>query len=258
MATIDKVDNYPGLAGVSGGELAEKFRAQAEKFGAQIKQTEVLKCCKKDNVVEITTEDGVIMARTLVIATGNTYRKINIAGSERLHYCATCDGPFYRGKNLAVIGGGNSAVQEAMFLAEFAKHIDLVVRGKLSASQVLLDELEKYSDKIDIHLMSAPKRVVLEDNRVTGLELASGEILSADGVFVFIGTIPSSDRLKGLAFELDDQGYIITDENLMTNVNGIFAAGDIRSGNVKQISVAVGEGATVAHAIRLYLEKHDW
>jgi thioredoxin reductase (NADPH) len=253
MATIDKIDNYPGVLGISGGELAEKFWSQAEDFGAELKLAEVVKCCKNNNVVKITTDDGEILAKTMVISTGNSYRKINIPGGDYVHYCATCDGPFYKNKNLAVIGGANSAVQEAIFLSEFADHIDLVVRGKLTASQILLDELERYSDKIDIHLRAEPKQVIVKNNKVSGLELADGKVLPADGVFVFVGTIPNG-RLDGSRVKLDQQGYVITDENLMTNVSGVFAAGDVRSGNVKQIAVAVGEGATVAKSIRLYLE----
>ncbi|MDR3125797.1 MAG: FAD-dependent oxidoreductase [Candidatus Nomurabacteria bacterium] len=254
MATIDKIDNYPGFLGVSGGELTEKFWNQAEKFGAELKNAEVLRCCKKDNVVKITTDSGEISTKTLVIATGNSYRKINIAGAERVHYCATCDGPFYKDKNLAVIGGGNSAVQEAMFLAEFAKHINLVVRSKLTASQILLDELKRYKGKIDVRLGAEPAEVVIEKNQVVGLKLVGGEVLPADGVFVFVGSIPSSDRLDGSRTKLDERGYVLTDTDLMTNVPGIFAAGDIRSGNVKQIAVAVGEGATAARSVRRYLE----
>jgi thioredoxin reductase (NADPH) len=256
MATIDKVDNYPGISGISGGELAGKFWEQAEGFGAEFKNVEVLKCCKNDNVVKITTPDGEISAKTLVIATGNSYRKINIPGGDRVHYCATCDGPFYKGKNLAVIGGGNSAVQEAMFLGEFAEHVDLVVRGKLSASQILLDELAQH-DEIEVHLRAVPEEVVLENNQVTGLKLVGGQVLPVDGVFVFVGSIPSSDRLDGSRVKLDEKGYVLTDADLMTNVPGIFAAGDIRADNVKQIAVAVGEGATVAHSIRRYLEKSE-
>jgi thioredoxin reductase (NADPH) len=271
MATIDKIDNYPGLLGVAGGELAGQMEAQAGRFGVEFRSGEVIsvgkrmdsrlrgnddssKRCENYNVVEITTDDGVILAKTCVITTGNTYRKLDIIGADRVHYCATCDGPFYKGKKLAVIGGGNSAVQEAMFLSEFATHIDLVVRSKLTASQVLLDDLKRYKGKIDVHLGEPPAEVVIKNNQVTGLELQSGETLLADGVFVFAGSVPSSGSLQTSRIELDDKGYVITDENLMTNIEGIFAAGDIRSGNVKQIAVAVGEGATVAHSIRKYLE----
>jgi thioredoxin reductase (NADPH) len=255
MATIDKIDNYPGVPSVSGGELAGNFWDQAEKFGAEIKFAEVLKCCKNDNVVKITTDDGDISAKTLLIATGNSYRKLDIPGSDRVHYCATCDGPFYKGKKLAVVGGGNSAVQEAMFLSEFAEHIDLIVRKDLKASKILLDELEKYAEKITIHKGRNAKEVVVKDNKVTGLKLDNDEVVAADGVFVFVGSIPSSGGLEDSRIELDKFGYVKTDEDLMTNVPGIFAAGDIRSGNVKQIAVAVGEGATAARSIRNYLER---
>ena len=255
MATIDKIDNYPGSLGAVGGELADKFWEQAEGFGAEFKNAEVEKCSKDGDVIKIATDDGEIETKTMVIATGNSYRKINMPGGERVHYCATCDGPFYKGKNLVVIGGGDSAIQGAIFLSKFAKHIDLVVRNKISACKTLVKNLEQHEDTIKVHLNAKPKSVVFEGDKITGLELSDSKILSTDGVFVFVGSEPSSGFLEDLIIKLDKKGYIITDEELMTNVEGVFAAGDIRSGNVKQIAVAVGEGATVAHSIRKYLEK---
>ena len=129
VATIDRIDNYPGLPQAHGGELAGQMWRQAESFGAKLLQATVLKCCKNDNVVKITTDNGVITAKTVVIATGSAYRKLDIPGGDRLHYCATCDGAFYKNQPIAVIGGGNSAVQEAIFLSRYASHIDLVVRS---------------------------------------------------------------------------------------------------------------------------------
>ena len=254
MATIDRINNYPGCESISGEELSERMWNQAEEFGTEIKFTEVLKCCKNDNVVKITTDNGEIDARTLVITTGNTYKKVDIVGGERIHYCATCDGPFYKDKNLVVIGGGNSAVAGALFLSRFAKRIDLVIRKKMSASKVLADELKGYDEKISIHLGAEPKEVVVKDDKVTGLKLTNERVLPADGIFVFIGAVPCSESLNDSQIELDEKGYVKTDEKMMTNIDGIFAAGDIRSGNVKQIAVAVGEGATAANSVRKYLE----
>jgi thioredoxin reductase (NADPH) len=257
MATIDKIDNYPGQEGISGQDLADKFWNQAETFGAELKMAEVLKCCKKDNVVEITTDDGDIKAKTMIIASGNSYRKLNIPGDDVVHYCATCDGPYYKDKELIVIGGGNAAVQESIFLAEFSPRLTLVSRSALKADQILQDELKKYSDKIELKIGDSPVEIVSQKDGRKTLKLASGKSLSADGIFVFVGSLPSSAWLRDSGVKLDQAGYVLTDEKLMSAVDGIFAAGDIRAGNVKQIAVAVGEGATAAYSVRKYLEKEE-
>jgi thioredoxin reductase (NADPH) len=254
MATIDKIDNYPGFLGIPGGELAEQFWGQAESFGAELKMAEVLKCCKNNNVVKITTDDGEIQAKTLIICSGNHYRKLNIPGDDTVHYCATCDGPFYQGKKLAVIGGGNSAVQESIFLAEFAAQIELISRGPIKASKILQDELPRHAKKITTHIGQAPVEIISKNHQKI-VKLADGSEIAVDGVFVMIGSVPASDWLRDSGVKLDESGYVPTDQNLMTNISGIFAAGDIRSGNVKQIAVAVGEGATAANSVRKYLEK---
>jgi thioredoxin reductase (NADPH) len=171
-----------------------------------------------------------------------------------VHYCATCDGPYYKDRRLVVIGGGNSALQEAIFLSEFASRVDLVVRGKLTASQILKDELQNHTDKIKLHIGLKAEQIVAENGVVTAVKFDK-KTIPADGVFAFIGSLPSSAWLRNSAVELCENGYVRTDQKLMTAQTGVFAAGDIRFGNVKQIAVAVGEGAVVAHSIREYLEK---
>jgi thioredoxin reductase (NADPH) len=255
MATIDKIDNYPGFSGISGADLADSFWDQAKAFGAEMKFAEAVKCCKNDNVVKITTDNGEIKAKTMIICGGNGYRKLNIPGDEIVHYCATCDGPYYKNKKLIVIGGGNSAAQESVFLAEFASEIHLVSRHALTANQVLQDDLRKRK-KIKLDIGKSPQEITVRGDQKT-LKLSDGSEITADGIFVFAGIVPSSDWLKDSGVKLDQAGYILTDEKLMSNQAGIFAAGDIRSGNVKQIAVAVGEGATVANSVRKYLEKEE-
>ena len=155
-ATTDWIDNYPGFAeGLSGIDLAESLRKQAERFGAKIELGEVTGIAKDDGLIKVVTLEGDKYAKAVLIATGTEYRKLGIPGeaeyiSRGVHYCATCDGAFYRDKNIVVVGGGNSAVQEALFLTKFASHIDLLVRSKFRASEVLVKELEK-NDKITIH-----------------------------------------------------------------------------------------------------------
>lgn len=267
-AVTDWVDNYPGFAkGISGLDLAEGLRLQAERFGADIRLGEVMSVHDEGELKRLETTDGDIFARSVLIATGSDYKKLGIPGEQEyyargVHYCATCDGAFYRDKRLAVIGGGNSAVQEAIFLTRFASHIDLLVRGEaMRASEVLQKELEKHTDKITVHLNTSTDEIAGQDGKVThvaGTDKKSGKkvTFTVDGVFIFIGLKPNTEFLKKSDVLLDEIGMVITDNHLETNVKGIYAAGDVRSGATMQIASATGEGATSALMIRKHLEPH--
>lgn len=265
-AITDWVDNYPGFPkGIAGLELADNLTQQAERFGAKIEIGEVNGLKREDNLIVVDTTDGPIKAKAVLVATGSDYKKIGVPGEleyygRGVHYCATCDGAFYRDKRLVVVGGGNSAVQEALFLTKFASHIDLLVRSKLSASDVLLDELEKMKDKITVHLGVVTDEIVAEDNKVVkvvGTNKETGEKVDfpTDGVFVFVGLLPNTGFLNG-ALELDELGLIKTNERLETSIQGVFCAGDVRSGATMQVASAVGEGATAALMMREYIENH--
>jgi thioredoxin reductase (NADPH) len=270
-AVTDWVDNYPGFAeGISGLELADAMRAQAERFGAKIELGEVNKIAKDGSLITLDTTSGEITAKAVLIATGSDYRKIGVPGemdyyARGVHYCATCDGAFYRDKRLVVVGGGNSAVQEGMFLTRFASHIDLLVRGdKLRASDVLQQELkDKHGEKITVHFNTTTDEIHGGDdnkvNKVTGTDKTTGKKVEfeTDGVFVFVGLDPNTKFLEGSGVELDERRFVMSDERLMTNVPGIFVAGDVRSGATMQIASATGEGATSALMIREYLEHHE-
>jgi thioredoxin reductase (NADPH) len=263
-ATTDWIDNYPGFPeGISGIDLSENLRKQAERFGAKIDLAEVSDVSYEDGLVKLSTTDGLIMAKAVLIATGSDYKKLGIPGEAEyyargVHYCATCDGAFYRDKKIAVVGGGNSAVQEALFLTKFASSVDLLVRSdKFRASDVLLHELEK-NDKITVHMNTTTDEIVGNDqfvNKVIGTDkLANKKVeFDVDGVFIFIGLLPNTGFLNGKV-ELDEIGLIKTDDQLKTNIQGVFAAGDVRSGATMQIASAVGEGATAAMRIREYLD----
>ena len=268
MAAItDIIDNYPGFPkGVAGAELAISLQQQAERFGAVIEPAEVLGLHDEGEWKRLETTDGDLYARAVLVATGSDYKKLGIPGEAEyyargVHYCATCDGAFYRDKRIAVVGGGNSAVQEAIFLTRFTTHIDLMVRSKLRASDVLKKELQEYVDagKVTVHLGTTTDEIRAgEDNlvnKIIGTETATGQKVEipVDGVFVFIGLDPNSKFLNG-ALKLDDIGLVESDENLMTSMSGVFVAGDIRSGATMQVASAVGEGATAALKIREYLE----
>ena len=263
-AVTDWVDNYPGFPeGISGLDLAENLRKQAERFGAKIDLAEVLSVSNEGNKVKVATTDGDMFAKAVLIATGSDYKKLGIPGEAEyyargVHYCATCDGAFYREKKIVVVGGGNSAVQEAMFLTKFASHVDLLVRGeKMRASDVLIHELEKNS-KITVHMNTTTDEIIGDGkfvNKVIGTNVLTGKKVDfiVDGVFVFIGLKPNTGFLNN-SVELDDIGLIKTNNKLETSIRGVYAAGDVRSGATMQIASAVGEGATAALRIREYLD----
>lgn len=265
-AITDMVDNYPGFPdGIAGLTLAGQLEKQAERFGAQIEYGEI-SAIRDENGVKIVTVDGVeVHAKVVLIATGSDYNKIGVPGEAEyygrgVHYCATCDGAFYREKRLVVIGGGNSALQEAIFLTRFTTHIDLLVRSTIKASEVLQHELKKYvADKtITVHLGTVPEEIVATDGKVTSVRAIKDgkeKAFKTDGVFIFVGLKPNTQFLAGSGIELDEQGLVKTDKKLETNIKGIFSSGDVRSGATLQIASAVGEGAAAALSIREYLEE---
>ncbi|HVA10586.1 MAG TPA: FAD-dependent oxidoreductase [Candidatus Dormibacteraeota bacterium] len=266
-AVTDKIDNYPGFPdGVEGLKLADDLLKQAERFGAVIELGEVTAIKDEGEYKHLETTSGPMLARTVLVATGSDYKKIGVPGEQDfyargVHYCATCDGAFYRDKRLVVVGGGNSAIQETIFLTRFASHIDLLVRSTIKASDVLQDELKQFVDngKVTVHLGTTTDEIVGENQFVTkvvGTIAATGKKVEfpTDGVFVFVGLMPNSQFLRGTTVKLDKVGFVQTDSNLQTAMPGVFAAGDIRSGATMQIASASGEGATAALKIREYLE----
>ncbi|HWT55771.1 MAG TPA: FAD-dependent oxidoreductase [Candidatus Microsaccharimonas sp.] len=266
-AITDWVDNYPGFAdGIAGLDLATALQKQAERFGAVIELGEVLGIKDEGEWKRLDTTSGDMLARVVLIATGSDYKRVGVPGEQEyyahgVHYCATCDGAFYRDRKLVVIGGGNSAVQEAIFLTRFASHIDLLVRSTIKASDVLQDDLQKFVDegKITVHLGTGTDEIVGEDGnvvKVVGTQNGKKVEFPTDGVFVFVGLSPNNQVVKDQV-ELDEVGLIKADENLMTNIPGIFVAGDIRSHATMQIASAAGEGATAALKIREYLEGRE-
>ncbi len=224
---------------------------------------EVLSIAKTGPTITLQTTDGKMQAKAVLIATGSDYKKLGIPGEleyygRGVHYCATCDGAFYRDKKLVVVGGGNSAVQEALFLTKFASHIDLLVRGPaLRASEILIHEIVKHP-KITIHYNTTTDEIIGEDNKVVAVhgtvDGKDNKRVDCDGVFVFVGLLPNTGFLTGSGVELDERGLVKTDLNLQTNIPGIYAAGDVRSGATLQIASATGEGATAALMVRKYLE----
>ncbi|HEX4774717.1 MAG TPA: FAD-dependent oxidoreductase [Candidatus Saccharimonadales bacterium] len=264
-AVTDKIDNYPGFPdGVEGLKLADSLQAQAERFGSVIELGEVTALHDEGDYKRLETTSGDMLARAVLIATGSDYKKVGCPGemeyyARGVHYCATCDGAFYRDKRLVVVGGGNSAVQETIFLTRFASHIDLLVRSTIKASDVLQHDLKEYvkNGKVTVHLGTTTDEIVGENNsviKVIGTKDGQKVEFPTDGVFVFVGLMPNSQFLKETPVKLDEIGFVLTDPDLHTSMKGVFAAGDIRSGATMQIASAAGEGATAALKIREYLE----
>ncbi len=269
MAAItDKVDNYPGFPdGIEGMTLAGQLEKQAERFGAVIDFGEVSEIRDEGREKVVVVDGAERRARAVLIATGSDYNKLGIPGEAEyygrgVHYCATCDGAFYREKKLVVVGGGNSAVQEAIFLTRFTTHIDLLVRSTVKASEVLQHELQKYVDegKITVHLGTTTDEIVTVDGKVAlvrGTKDGQSVEFTVDGIFIFVGLNPNTAFLADSQIELDEQRLIKTDNKLATSMPGVFASGDVRSGATMQIASAVGEGATAALSIREYLDELD-
>ena len=261
----ERLDNFPGFPeGISGSEFADRLRAQAERFGVEILQAQEVAAVGTDGQYRwVRTADGKeYRAWAVLLALGSTYRRLGVPGEEDfigagVHFCATCDGAFYRGKDVLVVGGGNSAGEESIFLTKFARKVMIATRdSQLSASKVVVQKVEEHP-RIEVLCNVTPaefkgnKRLasVVLRNTETG-EL--GEV-HPEGVFVFIGLSPNTGVVRDMV-DVDGAGFIVTEATLQTSVPGIFAAGDCREGSTKQAASAAGEGAAVALAIRRYLQ----
>ena len=262
-----EVDNYPGLYGINGFDMGMKFREHADKLECEFKTGTVvnIKADQMENVGEhgflIETDEEAIYARTVVAAMGAMHAKLNIPGEEELlgrgvSYCATCDGAFFRGKTTAVIGGGDVAAEDAIFLARKCKKVYLLHRrDELRAARILQDKV-KALPNVEILWNTVVKTVEGQDH-VEGLQIEdvqTGESkkIDVDGVFIAVGIIPDSSILKGVA-DCDEKGYVIADEDCVCSTPGIFAAGDVRTKKLRQIVTAAADGANAIHSVQEYL-----
>jgi thioredoxin reductase (NADPH) len=262
----ERLDNFPGFPeGIGGAEFADRLAQQARRFGVEMLQAQEVTGLRAEAESRyVATGDGAEYgARAVLIATGSTYRRLGVPGEGDLigagvHFCATCDGPFYKGKHVAVIGGGNSAGEESLFLTRFAEKITILVRGEaMTASKIVLDKVAE-SRKIEV-LYNTEVRALQGDNQLSGLTIHNSktgvtEEIAPAGVFVFIGLSPNSGWVPG-EVKRDQYGFITTDATLATSMRGVFAAGDVRKGSTKQAASAAGEGATAALMIREYLKE---
>lgn len=261
-AITDIIANYPGFPeGISGPELMHKFHLQAVEHGAEFEMKEVIGI-QDDGETKIVQAAGEeIRAKAIIISTGAKARKLGAPGEEKFQgrgvsYCATCDGAFFRDKKVAVIGGGDSAVEEAIFLTKFASEVVIIHRrDEFRAAKVLQDKA-KANEKIELMFDSVVEEIngtdKVESLKIKNVKTGVTEEQPFDGVFVFVGTEPNTDFLRGVV-ELNSNGYIIADDFLKTSVNGVFVAGDVREKFLRQVSTAVGDGAHAAMAVERYL-----
>jgi thioredoxin reductase (NADPH) len=260
----ERLDNFPGFPeGVTGEEFATRLRAQAERFGVEILSAQEVSAVGVDGVYRtVTTADGTTYpAFAVLLATGSTYRRLGIEGEDELigagvHFCATCDGPFYRGRDVVVVGGGNSAAEESLFLTRFADRVTIVTRDPALTASALVAAKVAEQPTIDVVTSATPLRFVQHDGRLTALVVEKDgdeSELEAAGAFVFIGLTPNASLVAELV-DVDEQGFVVSDVGMMSSVAGIFVAGDVRAGSTKQAASAAGEGAAAALAIRRYVE----
>ena len=265
----ERLDNYPGFPqGVTGAEFANRIIEQAKRFGVELLSAQNVKRVGNDEEAHfVATDSGhIYRSNAVLIATGSTYKLLGVPGEEDfigagVHFCATCDGPFYKGREVAVIGGGNSAVEEAAFLTRFSPRVKILVRGsELSASKVAADKA-KDSPAIEVSYNTEVAEFKGKNNRletvmVKNRKTGETEEIHPAGVFVFVGLSPNSEPFKDIV-KVDAQGFIMTGIDFQTSTEGIFAAGDVRAGSTKQLVSAAGEGAAAALAIREHLRGHD-
>ena len=266
MALTHQIDNYPGFEdGIDGFSLADKMKKQAERFGARSENAEVIKVNLTVNPKEIETAKGTFLSKTVVLAAGANPRELGVDKESELigrgvAYCASCDGMFYRGKTVVVVGGGNTAAADAILLSRIAKKVIIVHRrDTLKATRIYHEPLMN-AENVEFKWDSTVTELLYED-KITGVKIKNvktGEesIIDCDGVFVSVGRKPATDFL-GSQLDLDENGYIIADETTKTSIPGVYAVGDIRTKQLRQVVTAVSDGAMAVHSAEEYLaEEH--
>lgn len=268
IAITDHLENYPGFEqGINGFELAVKMETQAKAFGTEIVYGEVSSMQLADKTKKIVLSNNKeYETKTVIIASGANFRKLGCPGEQEfigkgVSYCATCDGPFFRNKEIAVIGGGDSALQEALYLTKFASKVNLIHRRNEFRAAKILQEKVLAESKINVIYDTVVEEI--SGNPIGSVEnvklknVKTGEIsqLAVNGVFVFVGWLPNTAFLKDSGIKLNDAGYIVTDDNMKTSLEGVFACGDVREKILRQVVTACGDGAVAAISAQNLLEE---
>ncbi len=262
-ASTFMIENYPGFPeGIPGPELSQAMENQAKRFGLEIINGEIEQLISQGHLWEVIQEGNKFIGKAVIVATGVNPVKLGIPGEEELmgrgvSYCATCDGPFFRGQEIGVVGGGDSAVDEALYLTRFANQVYLIHRRNALRAEKIIQERAFRNEKIKI-LWDSVVTKVLGETGVEGIELRNVKTremrtLKVSGVFFYVGLKPNAEFLRGIV-KMDEQGYVITDDHMAASVPGIFAAGDVRQKLLRQVTTAVGDGATAAFAAERYIE----
>ncbi|HIS13902.1 MAG TPA: FAD-dependent oxidoreductase [Candidatus Ornithospirochaeta stercorigallinarum] len=258
LLLIDEIENYPGLPLTKGYKLAEDMENQAVLFGAKVEYT-ALSAIRKEGEGRFIalTDSGEIEAKAVIIATGADHRHLGVKGEEEnqgkgVSYCATCDGPFFKGKDVVVVGGGDTALTDAIYLSKIAKSVTVVHRrNEFRAQKALQDRLSSCAN-IRTKLSCNVIEILSDGKKVVGAKLDTGETLDADAVFVFVGIVPNSSLFSGFV-DLDKNGFIITNGRMETSLEGVFAAGDVRTTPFRQVATAAADGAIAAHSADEYI-----
>lgn len=266
IAITDFLENYPGFeTGINGFELTSKMEQQARHFGTEIVYGEVLSIETKETLKKVILADKTYITKTIIIASGSNFKKLGIKGEAEfigkgVSYCATCDGPFFKNKEVAVIGGGDSALQEALFLTKFVNKVFLIHRrDKFRATQILQERVSS-EPKIEVVLDCIVEEIagnnIIEKVKIKNVKSGMLKEIAVNGVFVFIGWIPNTKFLTQNKITLDENGYIITDDQMKTSLYGIFACGDVRKKILRQVVTATGDGATASISAQNYIESN--
>ena len=262
---IDNLENYPGFSDpLPGIELTQKFEDQARRFGAEIQNFGAHSVSKKGKLFTVESDDGPLTTPTVIVATGAKHKKLDIPGEKEfsgrgVSYCATCDGPFFKGKRMLVAGGGDAACDEAMFLSKLTDKVIMVHRRDRFRAQRALAERTLNNPNIEVR-WNTEAREIKGDGKVQQIVLWRNDkeetyTEEVEAVFVFIGSIPQTQVIAGLEAEMDEAGYILTDQRMQTSISGLYAIGDVRSTPFRQLVVAAGEGAIAAHSASQYIDE---
>lgn len=259
VAESNRVDNYLGISGINGYELGKKFRTHAEQLGVEFVNKEALNFIRDNDIWKVEFDNGdVLKTKTVIYAAGAIHRHLNIAGESEyagkgVSYCATCDGAFFKGKVTAVIGGGNTALDDALYLSDISSKVYLIHRRDEFRGSY--DTVKKLKEKENVEMiMNSKLQEITGGEIVTGITLEDGRSISVDGVFIAVGMVPVTEAVKSVV-TLDDNGYIIAGENGKTSAEGFFAAGDVRTKELRQIITAVSDGANAAVQAENYVRK---